>query len=86
MVLNLLWQLEFTLLGKYRQAPVKAFKNNNKVKIVIVANKLRTGFDEPTLSILYLDKKLDGVNVIQTLGRLSRTCEVPAKEPCKNNC
>jgi len=42
-------------------------------RILIVANKFHTGFDEPMLQTMYVDKKLGGVNAVQTLSRLNRT-------------
>jgi len=42
-------------------------------RILVVANKYQTGFDEPLLHTLYVDKKLDGVQAVQTLSRLNRT-------------
>lgn len=41
-------------------------------RILIVANKFQTGFDEPLLHTMYVDKKLGGVNAVQTLSRLNR--------------
>ncbi|KAF2072170.1 hypothetical protein CYY_006513 [Polysphondylium violaceum] len=43
-----------------------------KIRLLIVADKLQTGFDEPSLSIMYVDKKIKGANAVQTLCRLSR--------------
>jgi type I restriction enzyme R subunit len=40
---------------------------------MIVANKFQTGFDQPLLHTMYVDKKLGGVNAVQTLSRLNRT-------------
>ncbi|ONI70928.1 restriction endonuclease subunit R [Actinosynnema sp. ALI-1.44] len=42
-------------------------------KIMLVANKFQTGFDQPLLSAMYVDKKLSGVTAVQTLSRLNRT-------------
>ncbi|AQY20287.1 hypothetical protein T261_01709 [Streptomyces lydicus] len=42
-------------------------------KIMLVANKFQTGFDQPLLSAMYIDKKLSGVTAVQTLSRLNRT-------------
>ncbi len=42
-------------------------------KFLIVAEKFQTGFDQPLLSVMYVDKKLSGVNAVQTLSRLNRT-------------
>ncbi|QOR35757.1 type I restriction endonuclease subunit R [Clostridium sp. 'deep sea'] len=43
------------------------------IKILIVANKYQTGFDQPKLHTMYVDKKLAGVKAVQTLSRLNRT-------------
>lgn len=43
-------------------------------RFLIVANKFQTGFDQPLLHTMYVDKKLGGVGAVQTLSRLNRTC------------
>jgi type I restriction enzyme R subunit len=43
-------------------------------RFLIVANKFQTGFDQPLLYAMYVDKKLGGVGAVQTLSRLNRTC------------
>jgi type I restriction enzyme, R subunit len=47
--------------------------------ILIVADKYQTGFDQPLLSAMYVDKRLGGVQAVQTLSRLNRIS--PGKEP-----
>jgi type I restriction enzyme R subunit len=42
-------------------------------RFLIAANKFQTGFDQPLLHTMYVDKKLGGVNAVQTLSRLNRT-------------
>lgn len=49
----------------------EAFKED-AFKILIVANKFQTGFDEPLLHTMYVDKKLSGVAAVQTLSRVNR--------------
>lgn len=44
-------------------------------KILIVANKFQTGFDQPLLHTMFVDKSLGGIQCIQTLSRLNRCCE-----------
>ena len=44
-------------------------------RFLIVANKFQTGFDQPLLHTMYVDKKLGGVGAVQTLSRLNRTHE-----------
>ena len=41
-------------------------------RILIVASKFQTGFDEPMLHTMYVDKRLDGLQCVQTLSRLNR--------------
>ncbi|MBM9521296.1 type I restriction endonuclease subunit R, partial [Desulforhopalus vacuolatus] len=43
-------------------------------QVMIVANKFQTGFDQPKLCAMYVDKKLGGVECVQTLSRLNRIC------------
>ncbi len=50
----------------------------SKYRILVVAEKYQTGFDQPLLHTMYVDKKLAGVHAVQALGRLNRTA--PAKE------
>ncbi|MBL7690592.1 MAG: type I restriction endonuclease subunit R [Flavipsychrobacter sp.] len=50
----------------------------DEFKILLVANKYQTGFDQPLLHTMYVDKKLSGVMAVQTLSRLNRTC--PGKD------
>jgi type I restriction enzyme, R subunit len=47
-------------------------------RILIVANMYQTGFDEPLLHTMFVDKKLGGANTVQTLSRLNRTA--PGKD------
>lgn len=42
-------------------------------QVLVVAEKYQTGFDEPLLHTMYVDKKLSGVKAVQTLSRLNRT-------------
>ena len=44
-------------------------------KFLIAAEKFQTGFDQPLLEAMYVDKKLAGVNAVQTLSRLNRTAD-----------
>ncbi|WP_354010996.1 type I restriction endonuclease subunit R [Endozoicomonas lisbonensis] len=55
----------------------KAF-DTDEYQVMLVANKFQTGFDQPKLVAMYVDKKLTGVDCIQTLSRLNRTC--PGKD------
>lgn len=42
-------------------------------QVLIVAEKYQTGFDQPKLSAMYVDRKLAGLQAVQTLSRLNRT-------------
>ena len=55
----------------------KAFDSND-YSVMIVAQKFQTGFDQPKLCAMYVDKKLGGLECVQTLSRLNRT--YPGKE------
>jgi type I restriction enzyme, R subunit len=50
----------------------KTFETS-EYRFLIVANKFQTGFDQPLLHTMYVDKKLGGVGAVQTLSRLNRT-------------
>ena len=50
----------------------KAF-HSSEFNILVVANKYQTGFDEPLLHSMYVDKRLADVTAVQTLSRLNRT-------------
>ncbi|WP_133065770.1 type I restriction enzyme subunit R domain-containing protein, partial [Mameliella alba] len=41
-------------------------------QLLLVANKFQTGFDQPLLSAMYIDRRLAGVQAVQTLSRLNR--------------
>ncbi|MBO5223057.1 MAG: type I restriction endonuclease subunit R [Clostridia bacterium] len=49
----------------------KEFRSERN-NILVVANKYQTGFDEPLLQSMYIDKRLKGVSAVQTLSRLNR--------------
>jgi len=46
--------------------------NEDDYRILVVANKYLTGFDQPKLCVMYVDKKLQGVLAVQALSRLNR--------------
>lgn len=50
-------------------------------RILIVADKYQTGFDQPKLCAMYVDKKLHGLTAVQTLSRLNRICAPYEKRP-----
>ncbi|MBF0259038.1 MAG: type I restriction endonuclease subunit R [Desulfamplus sp.] len=48
--------------------------NTPEYQVLLVADKYQTGFDQPLLHTMYVDKKLSGVKAVQTLSRLNRKC------------
>ena len=48
--------------------------DSDEYRLLVVANKYLTGFDQPKLSTMYVDKKLQGVLAVQALSRLNRCC------------
>ncbi|MEZ6093115.1 MAG: DEAD/DEAH box helicase family protein [Pirellulaceae bacterium] len=52
----------------------EAFKGD-AYQILLVANKFQTGFDQPLLCAMYIDKRLSGIQAVQTLSRLNRCYE-----------
>jgi type I restriction enzyme R subunit len=53
-----------------------AFKTD-EFRILLVANKFQTGFDQPLLCGMYVDKRLAGIQAVQTLSRLNRAYSGP---------
>lgn len=49
--------------------------NGDEYQILLVANKFQTGFDQPLLCGMYVDKRLAGIQAVQTLSRLNRCYE-----------
>jgi type I restriction enzyme R subunit len=58
--------------GVSEQHTAREFKKP-EYRFLIVAEKYQTGFDEPFLCAMYVDKRLSGVHAVQTLSRLNRT-------------
>ena len=52
--------------------------NSDEYQLLLVAEKYQTGFDEPLLHTMYVDKPLSSIKAVQTLSRLNRTC--PGKD------
>jgi len=48
--------------------------STDEYSVLIVAEKYQTGFDQPLLHTMYVDKRLAGIQAVQTLSRLNRTC------------
>ncbi len=61
------------MMNGFPEAQTAKTFENSEYRLLIVANKFQTGFDQPLLHTMYVDKKLGGVNAVQTLSRLNRT-------------
>lgn len=67
-----------TELNKFGEKELPEKFATAEYQLLLVADKYQTGFDQPLLHTMYVDKKLHGVKAVQTLSRLNRTC--PGKE------
>ena len=65
-------------INKFKEKELPAKFATNEYQILLVAEKYQTGFDQPLLHTMYVDKKLSGVRAVQTLSRLNRI--YPGKE------
>src|SRR5690554_4012704 len=73
---------------KYTEAEMNGFSDSDTAKkfdedeyrMLVVANKYLTGFDQPKLSAMYVDKKLQGVMAVQALSRLNRAASKLGKK------
>ncbi len=59
-------------LNGFKEKELPQMFDTAEYKILIVADKYQTGFDQPLLHTMYVDKKLSGVKAVQTLSRLNR--------------
>ena len=67
---------EYTEVGMnngIRESQLPKEFDKDLYQVLIVAEKYQTGFDQPLLHTMYVDKRLDGVQAVQTLSRLNRT-------------
>lgn len=56
----------------YTKQVIQRFENDDSLKLLIVVDKLLTGFDEPKNTVLYIDKPLKAHNLIQAIARVNR--------------
>ncbi len=66
-----------TLNPNLRGRDMREAFNTDDYQILLVANKFQTGFDQPLLCGMYVDKRLAGITAVQTLSRLNRAYESP---------
>lgn len=62
-----------SLLNGFPSAQIEKKIKTGNYRFLIVADKFQTGYDEPLLHTMYVDKPLHGVKTVQTLSRLNRT-------------
>ncbi len=67
--------MNYTIDGKRVKESQTKEVFHDEGSVLIVAEKYQTGFDEPLLHTMVVDKKLKDVKAVQTLSRLNRTCE-----------
>ena len=60
-------------MNGFPESETKDKFDQDEYRMLVVANKYLTGFDQPKLSAMYVDKKLQGVLAVQTLSRLNRS-------------
>lgn len=67
---------EFTeeQLNEFPEAELPERFATGEYQLLLVAEKYQTGFDQPLLHTMYVDKKLHGVKAVQTLSRINRMC------------
>lgn len=64
----------------YISDKIARYFNMEQYRILVVANKYLTGFDQPKLTAMYVDKKLQGVLAVQALSRLNRSADKLGKK------
>ena len=62
-----------TLNPNLKGRDIREAFNGDGYQILLVANKFQTGFDQPLLCGMYVDKRLSGIQAVQTLSRLNRS-------------
>ena len=60
-------------LNNFNSSKIPDEFEDGNYQVLICANKYQTGFDQPLLQTMYVDKKLGGVSAVQTLSRLNRS-------------
>ncbi|WP_421827001.1 type I restriction endonuclease subunit R [Larkinella sp.] len=67
-------------LNGFAETETKDRFDTDEYRLLVVANKYLTGFDQPKLSAMYIDKKLQGVLAVQALSRLNRAANALGKK------
>lgn len=66
---------EPTMNGGIKETELPDHFDSDNYQVLLVADKYQTGFDQPLLHTMFVDKKLSGVQAVQTLSRLNRTAK-----------
>lgn len=69
-----------SVINGFSEANTKENFDKDDYRILVVANKYLTGFDQPKLCTMYVDKKLQGVLAVQSLSRLNRSADKLGKK------
>ena len=74
--------IEYTEAGLngFAEKDTRDYFDSDEYRILVVANKYLTGFDQPKLCTMYVDKKLQGVLAVQALSRLNRAADKLGKK------
>ena len=65
---------EVGMNGGIKESELPEKFDSHEYQVLLVAEKYQTGFDQPLLHTMYVDKKLTGLHAVQTLSRLNRAC------------
>jgi type I restriction enzyme R subunit len=72
------WKKMMTRFGNednYNKQIINAFKNSDQPEIIVVVDKLLTGFDAPRNTVMYLTRKLKDHTLLQAIARVNRLCD-----------
>ena len=74
--------IEYTedIINGFAGKDIKEKFDTDEYRLLVVANKFLTGFDQPKLTAMYIDKKLQGVLAVQALSRLNRSANSLGKK------
>jgi len=67
-------------LNGFAESKTRDHFDGDEYRLLVVANKYLTGFDQPKLCTMYVDKKLQGVLAVQALSRLNRSASALGKK------
>ncbi|WP_349741173.1 type I restriction endonuclease subunit R [Roseateles cavernae] len=65
---------EVGMNGGIKESELPEAFDSHEYQVLLVAEKYQTGFDQPLLHTMYIDRKLTGLQAVQTLSRVNRTC------------